>query len=128
MKTKIFLNVFYKGLSNAFTVLILVFGLRNMSTWSQLKFPTGQGNPLLTFVLWRFNPLNVNPLKWSCILKQLVDNNRRIVWGCLTILWGWHFKSPPEDLMLFLVLTLESLVSHLVDTVPLLRVKLRAVL
>ena len=32
-----------------------------------------------------FNTLSANPTKWSNTLK-------RIVWMCLTILRGWHFK------------------------------------
>ena len=28
----------------------------------------------------------------SNALKQFVDCCRRIVWVCLTILWGWHLK------------------------------------
>ena len=33
-----------------------------------------------------FKPLTVSPTKWSNTLKQFVDNSRRIVWVCLTIL------------------------------------------
>ena len=36
------------------------------------------------------NLLPANPTKWSYSLKQLVACCRRIVWVCLTILWGWH--------------------------------------
>ena len=35
------------------------------------------------------NPLSDKRTKWSNILKQFVGNSRRIVWVCLTILWGW---------------------------------------
>ena len=38
------------------------------------------------------NPLSANHTKWSNTLKQFVGKNRRIVWVCLTILWGWHLK------------------------------------
>ena len=38
------------------------------------------------------NPLSANLTKWSNILKQYVGNFRRIVWVCLTILWGWRLK------------------------------------
>ena len=42
--------------------------------------------------MWRFftdiNSLSANPTKWSNTFKQF----RRIVWVCLTILWGWHLK------------------------------------
>ena len=30
--------------------------------------------------------------KWSNTLKQFVGNSRRIVWVCLSILWGWILK------------------------------------
>ena len=39
-----------------------------------------------------FNPLNVNPTKWSSTLKQFLGKSRRIVWVCLTILWDWRLK------------------------------------
>ena len=35
-----------------------------------------------------FSPLSANPTKWSNTLKQLVGKSQRIVWVCLTILWG----------------------------------------
>ena len=38
-------------------------------------------------------PLSANPAKLLIILKQFVGNSRRIVWVCLTILWGWCLKS-----------------------------------
>ena len=38
------------------------------------------------------NPLSFNPTKWSNTLKQFVGNSQRIVWVCLTILWGWRVK------------------------------------
>ena len=38
------------------------------------------------------NPLSANPTKRSNTLKQFVDCCRRIVWVCLTILWGWHLR------------------------------------
>ena len=42
---------------------------------------------------WLFlNSLSANPTKWSSTLKQFVGNSRRIVWVCLTILWGWRLK------------------------------------
>ena len=40
-----------------------------------------------------FNPLNVNPTKWSNTFKQFLGKSRRIVWVCLTILWDWRLKS-----------------------------------
>ena len=43
--------------------------------------------------LWvKVNPLSADPTKWSNTLKQFVGNSWRIVWVCLTILLGWHFK------------------------------------
>ena len=38
--------------------------------------------------LIRLNLLSTNHTKWSNTLKQFVGNSRRIVWLCLTILWG----------------------------------------
>ena len=35
-----------------------------------------------------FHPLSANPQKWSCTLKEFVGFCRRIVWVCLTILFG----------------------------------------
>ena len=49
----------------------------------------------------QFNPLSPNHTKWSNTIKQFVDCCqlkqfsgcwKRIVWVCLTILWGWHLK------------------------------------
>ena len=34
-----------------------------------------------------------NPTKWPNSLKLFVGNSRRIVWVCLTILWGWNLKA-----------------------------------
>ena len=42
--------------------------------------------------LGEFNPSSANPTSWSDALKQFVGNSQRIVWVCLTILWGWHLK------------------------------------
>ena len=39
-----------------------------------------------------FNPLCANSTKWSNTLKQFVGCWQRIVWVCLTILWGWRLK------------------------------------
>ena len=38
------------------------------------------------------NPLSANLTKRSNTLKQFVSFCRRIVLGCLTILWGWRLK------------------------------------
>ena len=38
------------------------------------------------------NLLSVNPTKWLNTLSQLIGNSQRIVWICLTILWGWRLK------------------------------------
>ena len=38
------------------------------------------------------NTLRTNPTRRSNTLKQFVDNSRRIIWMCLTILWGWRLK------------------------------------
>ena len=39
-----------------------------------------------------FNPLKVNPTKWSNTLKQFVGFRQWIGWMCLTILWSWRLK------------------------------------
>ena len=52
-----------------------------------------QSNPyaLLGFnFLITVNPLDINPIKWSNTLKQFLHFFWRIVWLCLTILWGWR--------------------------------------
>ena len=36
------------------------------------------------------NPLSANPAKLSNTVKQLVDNNWRIILVCLSIIWGCH--------------------------------------
>ena len=41
-----------------------------------------------TWKLFAFNPFIANSTKWLSTLKQFVGNSRRIVWVCLTILWG----------------------------------------
>ena len=38
------------------------------------------------------NPLSANLKNWSNSLKQFVSFPRRIVWVCLTILWGWRLN------------------------------------
>ena len=37
-------------------------------------------------------PLSANPTKCSNTLKKFAGFCQRIVWVCLTILWGWRFK------------------------------------
>ena len=46
--------------------------------------------------IWRWScklavikPLSANPTKWSNTLKQFFGYCRRIIWLCLTVLWGW---------------------------------------
>ena len=46
--------------------------------------------------IWRWScklavvkPLCTNPTKWSNTLKQFFGYCRRIIWLCLTVLWGW---------------------------------------
>ena len=52
------------------------------------------------FAQIHFNPLSANPRKWSNTHKQFVGWCKRIVWPCLTILWGWRLKGkgPFSDL------------------------------
>ena len=59
---------------------------------------------------------SANLTKWSNTLQQFVGSSRRIVWVCLTILWGWHwrlygvyiiaFEHISHLVLLFLLLTL----------------------
>ena len=35
---------------------------------------------------------NENMVRWSSTLKQIAVISRRIIWVCLTILWGWRSK------------------------------------
>ena len=44
------------------------------------------------FQKWFINPLSTNTTKWSNTLKLFVGNGGWIMWVCLTILWGWHWK------------------------------------
>ena len=53
---------------------------------------TSKSNNFLTLYL------SANPTKWSITLKQFVDCCRRMVWVCLTILWGWRIKTHPEPI------------------------------
>ena len=39
------------------------------------------------------NPLSANLTKWLNTFKQFVGFYRRVVWVCLTILWGWCVKA-----------------------------------
>ena len=41
---------------------------------------------------FHLNPLSANPTRWSNTLKQFVGCCRRVVWVCLTVLWGWRLK------------------------------------
>ena len=52
-----------------------------------LRFYALTNNSIMTI-----NPLRANLTKWSNTLKKLVGCCWRIVWVCLTILWGWRFK------------------------------------
>ena len=44
----------------------------------------------------RLTLLSANPTKWSNTLKRFNGFCRRIVWVCLTILWGWCLKSSED--------------------------------
>ena len=46
----------------------------------------------LSNTIMLINPLSASPTKWSNTLKQFVDFCPRILWLCLTILWGWRVK------------------------------------
>ena len=47
---------------------------------------------ILSQILYSFTLLSTNPRKWSTTLKQFFGKNQRIVWQCLTILWGSRLK------------------------------------
>ena len=69
---------------------IIIFGLQKGTRKSSIQYHW-------LWVIWiilsyKIIPLSANPLKWSNTLKQFVGNNRRVVWVCLTIMWGWHLK------------------------------------
>ena len=48
------------------------------------------------------NPVSANPIKWSNTLKQFLASSRRIVWVCLTILWGWRLEGQIKGLLLII--------------------------
>ena len=48
---------------------------------------------LLSLQVLFFKALSANPTKKSNTIKQFVGCYRRIVWVCLTILWGCRLKS-----------------------------------
>ena len=54
---------------------------KEISIWKEFKWQPLSGNPL-----------SGNLTKWSDTLKQFVGFCRRIVWVCLTILWGCYLK------------------------------------
>ena len=58
------------------------------------------------------NPLSTNPTKWSNKLKQFVSNSRRVVWVCLTILWGWGLKEFEKSCFQTLTQTTVVIFSH----------------
>ena len=65
--TELYCKIFYVGMS---WYLLIVVGFRAVI----------------------LNPVNANSTKWSNTVKQFVGFCRRIVWACLTILWGWSLK------------------------------------
>ena len=42
--------------------------------------------------IWKVKVFKRQPHKMVRHTKTILRNSRRIVWGCLNILWGWHFK------------------------------------
>ena len=75
--------------------------IRFVSTWNKRKV----------------NPLSANPTKWSNTLKQFVGNSRRIVWVCLTILWGWRFKSYWSDTVSFKIPIIKWYISGILNKI-----------
>ena len=70
------------------------FTIRNSET-KICQFQNSSSLPkYLEQIIWKINPLNASPTKWWNTLKQFVGNSWRIVWVCLTILWGWCFLNP----------------------------------
>ena len=53
---------------------------------------SGTSSNYFTLICVHFNPFSANPSKWSNTLKQFVGFCRRIVWVCLTTLWGWRLN------------------------------------
>ena len=55
------------------------------------------------------NTISANPTKSSNTLKKFVGNSQRIVWMCLTILWGWlpqrsqFFRAAWQSIWIFLL-------------------------
>ena len=66
---------------------------RSRSCWKDVRGDCGGESLWQWFQLvLRLNPLSANPTKWSNTLKTIRPLLRRIVWVCLTILWGWLLK------------------------------------
>ena len=55
--------------------------------WQGLKYASDSWQNLGFLTLFRANPTN-----WSNTLKQFVGKSGRIVWVCLTFLWGLRLK------------------------------------
>ena len=66
---------------------------RSRSCWKDVRGDCGDESLWQWFrLVLRLNPLSANPTKWSNTLKTIRPLLRRIVWVCLTILWGWLLK------------------------------------
>ena len=63
----------------------------HIETSREIKNETEMGNWMYNNYCI-FNPLRANATNWLNTLKHFAGNSRRIVWMCLTILWGWRLK------------------------------------
>ena len=70
--------------------------IKNEFAAEELKRAAGKGVLIFFSVLWlvviEHTPLSAFPKNWSNTLKQFFGESQRIVWVCLTILWGWRLK------------------------------------
>ena len=83
----------YLKISNVSKVIILISSWRGLQRFSYSLFRVRMWDFLYGISLCsKFNPLSANLTKWSDTFKQFVSNSRRIVWVCLTILWGCRVK------------------------------------
>ena len=90
---RLFNNTFYNSCFCFFHwcfIDCLIWALCNTAFF---QFPRQRQFIVFTTTMLPFlNPLSANPTKWSNTLKQVVGSCLRIVWVCLTFLWGCHLK------------------------------------
>ena len=69
-------------------------------------------------IMFKVDPLNTNPTKWSNSLKQFVVNSWQSFWVCLIILWGWRLEEKVKKkviLRLLIKVDLESCQTSLME-------------